>query len=85
MGLQFSWIEANLLRFFLVDIQNSRGKFDEIKKLNRDYHASMDASLHTWKQRIIPGSGAILTYHFRASLNHKDDDQTKFIKPNSQR
>ena len=32
MGLQFSWIEANLLGFFLVDVQNSRGKFDEIKE-----------------------------------------------------
>ena len=32
MGLQFSWIEANLLGFFLVDVRNSRGKFDEIKK-----------------------------------------------------
>ena len=52
MGPQFSWIEANLLRFFLVDVRNSRGKFDEIKRWNRDYHASIDASLHTWKQRI---------------------------------
>ena len=26
-----------------------------------------------------------LTYHFRASLKHKDDGQKKFIKPNSQR
>ena len=32
MGLQFSWIEANLLGFFLVDVRNSRGKFDEIKE-----------------------------------------------------
>ena len=32
MGLQFLWIEANLLRFFLVDVRNSRGKFDEIKE-----------------------------------------------------
>ena len=32
MGLQFSWIEANLLGFFLADVQNSRGKFDEIKE-----------------------------------------------------
>ena len=32
MGLQLSWIEANLLGFFLVDVQNSRGKFDEIKE-----------------------------------------------------
>ena len=32
MGLQFSWIEANFLGFFLVYVQNSRGKFDEIKK-----------------------------------------------------
>ena len=31
MGLLFTWIEANLLDFFLVDIRNSRGKFDEIK------------------------------------------------------
>ena len=31
MGLQFSWIEANLLDFFLADIWNSRGKFDKIK------------------------------------------------------
>ena len=30
MGPQFSWIEANLLGFFLVDVRNSRGKFDEI-------------------------------------------------------
>ena len=26
-----------------------------------------------------------LTCRFRASLNHKEDGQTKFIKPNSQR
>ena len=26
-----------------------------------------------------------MTCHFRASLKHKDDDQKKFIKPNSQR
>ena len=32
MGLQFSWIEANLLGFFVVDVLNSRGKFDEIKE-----------------------------------------------------
>ena len=32
MGLQFSWIEANLLGFFLVDVRNSRGKFDGIKE-----------------------------------------------------
>ena len=32
MGLQFSWIEVNLLGFFLADVRNSRGKFDEIKK-----------------------------------------------------
>ena len=32
MGLQFSWIEANLLGFFLMDVRNSRGKFDEIKE-----------------------------------------------------
>ena len=28
---------------------------------------------------------AWVTCHFRASLKHKDDGQTKFIKPNSQR
>ena len=27
----------------------------------------------------------LLTCRFRASLKHKDDGQTKFIKPNSQR
>ena len=32
MGLQFSLIEANLLGFFLVDVGNSRGKFNEIKE-----------------------------------------------------
>ena len=32
IGLQFSWIQANLLRFFLADVRNSRGKFDEIKE-----------------------------------------------------
>ena len=32
MGLQFSWIEANLLGFFPADFENSRGKFDEIKE-----------------------------------------------------
>ena len=31
MGLQLSWIEANLLDFFLADTRNSRGIFDEIK------------------------------------------------------
>ena len=30
-------------------------------------------------------SGGQVTCHFRASLKHKDDGQTKFIKPNSQR
>ena len=32
MGLQFSWIEANLLAFFLADVRNSREKFDVIKE-----------------------------------------------------
>ena len=32
MRLQFTWIEANLLDFFLADVRNSRGKFDEIKE-----------------------------------------------------
>ena len=32
MRLQFSWIEVNLLGFFLVDVRNSREKFNEIKK-----------------------------------------------------
>ena len=32
MGLQYSWIEANLLGFFFVDVRNWRGKFDEIKE-----------------------------------------------------
>ena len=32
MGLQYSWIEANLLGFFLVDVRNWSGKFDEIKE-----------------------------------------------------
>ena len=31
MGLQFTWIEANLLDFFLADVRHSRGKFDEIR------------------------------------------------------
>ena len=32
MGFRFTWIGANLLDFFLADVQNSRGKFDEIKE-----------------------------------------------------
>ena len=32
MGLQFTWIEANLLGVFLADVGNSRGNFDEIKE-----------------------------------------------------
>ena len=32
MGLQFLWIEANLLGFFLADVGNSTGKFDKIKE-----------------------------------------------------
>ena len=32
MGLQFLWIKVNLFGFFLVDVRNSRGKFDEIKE-----------------------------------------------------
>ena len=32
MGLQFTWIEENLLDFFLEDVRNSREKFDEIKE-----------------------------------------------------
>ena len=32
MGLQFSWIEVNLLGSFLADVRNYRGKFDEIKE-----------------------------------------------------
>ena len=35
-----------------MDVRNSRGKFDEIKRLNHDYHASMAASLNSWKQRM---------------------------------
>ena len=31
MELQFTRIEANLLDFFLADVQCSRGKFDEIR------------------------------------------------------
>ena len=30
MGVQFTWIEANLLDCFLADVRNSWGKFDEI-------------------------------------------------------
>ena len=32
MGLQFLWIEANLFGFFLMDVRNSRGKFDKTKE-----------------------------------------------------
>ena len=32
MRLQFTWIEANFLDFFLADVRNSRGKFDEIEE-----------------------------------------------------
>ena len=32
IGLEFTWIEANLLDFFLADVRNLRGKFDEIKE-----------------------------------------------------
>ena len=32
MGLQFLWIEANLLGFFLADVRNSSGKFDGMKE-----------------------------------------------------
>ena len=36
-------------------------------------------------EREKPYKAKLLTCHFRASLKHKDDSQTKFIKPNSQR
>ena len=32
MGLQFTWIKENLFDFFLADVRNSKGKFDEIKR-----------------------------------------------------
>ena len=32
MGLQFSCIKANLLDFFLANVRNLRGKFDEIEE-----------------------------------------------------
>ena len=36
------------------------------------------------RRRRVGPRGAV-TCRFRASLKHKDDGQTKFIKPNSQR
>ena len=36
-----------------MDVRNSWGKFDEMKGEIREYLASMDASLHSWKQRIM--------------------------------
>ena len=38
-----------------------------------------------WVLTAVGGKSGSVTYRFRASLNHKDDGQTKFIKPNSQR
>ena len=37
------------------------------------------------RQRFYRFLDGYLTCHFPASLKHKDDGQTKFIKPNSQR
>ena len=48
------WIEANLLDFFLADVRNSRGKFDEIKwefVINPDLSASQ-LSLNAGGSRI---------------------------------
>ena len=45
MGLQFLWIEANLLDFFLADVRNLRGKFDEIKEEFAINHAPIALQL----------------------------------------
>ena len=45
MGLQFTWIEANSLNFFLADVRNSRGKFDEIKEEFTINPAPIDSQL----------------------------------------
>ena len=42
-------------------------------------------SPHTVVEHTCSAAFGILTCRFRASLKHKDDGQTKFIKPNSQR
>ena len=39
----------------------------------------------TWEGGDVCRQDGPLTSHFRVSLNHKEDSQTKFIKPNSQR
>ena len=36
-----------------MDVRNSRGKYDEIRCLVRDYDASMAAELKSRKQRIM--------------------------------
>ena len=57
MGLQFSWIEANLLGFFLEDVRNSRGKFDEIKEkfmINPASIASQSSLEIFLESRLIP-------------------------------
>ena len=41
-----------------------------------------DGGTAVWRRRRRPEA---VTCRFRASLKHKDNGQTKFIKPNSQR
>ena len=55
-------------------------------------HVSVCAHVSTkWVKHLLwifvntLDSRILLTCHFRVSLKHKDDGQTKFIKPNSQR
>ena len=77
-GTQFSWslldsgASVNLIPKALYD----KFKFVEMPPINVELQLA-DGS--------IKKPNGELTCRFRASLNHKDDGQTKFIKPNSQR
>ena len=86
MRLQFSWIEANLLGFFLPDVRNSREKFDEIKEkfainpapiasqssLNGGDHDELEIFLKIW---LIPS-------RINQKLKHKGGKYIGFKEEN---
>ena len=71
MGLQFTWIEANLIDFFLADVENSRGKFDEIK----EEFAINPAPIALQLSRNAGGSQR--TYYFAPNLLNCFTNQSK--------
>ena len=54
-----------------------------LKKFNVLNHMTISIRINIG-EKLCSNNGS-LTCRFRASLKHKDDGQTKFIKPNSER